>query len=310
MPAGAVDITLHFRLRLIGAVGGPRVGPTPFGPEFNRTFDRRISEADQFYANHIRHRCPTPREARGSARPTAACSGFPKQFYCYVVENGWQRAIPSSRSRPAGRKGRNGRLEARLTPDDVLSMPDKWEYPWFAAWDLAFPPGDVRPRRPAVWPSRRLLLMLREWYMHPNGQLPAYEFAFGDVNPPVHAWACWRIYKMTGERGQSRYAEFLERDVPEAADELHLVGEPQRPRPAGTCFSGGFLGLDNIGVFDRNAAAAHGRASWNSPTAPRGWLSSAVTMLSMAIELARGRTPRMRTSPASSSSTTSRSSRR
>ena len=128
-------------------------------------------------------------------------------------------------------------------------MPDKWEYPWFAAWDLAFhmiPFAKVDPH----FAKQQLLLFLREWYMHPNGQLPAYEFAFGDVNPPVHAWAVWRVYKITGERGK-RDRAFLRR----AFDKLviNFTWWVNRKDAEGKhLFGGGFLGLDNIGVFDRS----------------------------------------------------------
>ena len=110
--------------------------------------------------------------------------------------------------------------------------------------------------------------------MHPNGQIPAYEFAFGDVNPPVHAWACWRVYKMTGPRGQRDRAVPRAR-LPEAAAQLHLVGQPQGRRRASNLFAGGFLGLDNIGVFDRSQAAARPAATSSRPTAPPGWRSTA-----------------------------------
>ena len=126
------------------------------------------------------------------------------------------------------RQGRNSRME---TPhnEDIISMPDKWEYPWYAAWDLAFhclPLALVDPD----FAKEQLILMLREWYMHPNGQMPAYEWTFGDVNPPVHAWAAWRVYKIEQKHcGQGRPA-FLERVFPQTAAELHLVGQPQGRR--------------------------------------------------------------------------------
>ena len=128
-------------------------------------------------------------------------------------------------------------------------MPDKWEYPWFAAWDLAFhmiPFARIDPH----FAKEQLLLLLREWYMHPNGQIPAYEFAFGDVNPPVHAWACWRVYKMTGAKGK-RDRLFLERAFQKLL--LNFTWWVNRKDPEGrNLFAGGFLGLDNIGVFDRS----------------------------------------------------------
>ena len=137
-------------------------------------------------------------------------------------------------------------------------MPDKWEYPWFAAWDLAFhmiPFAKVDPH----FAKKQLNLFLREWYMHPNGQIPAYEFAFGDVNPPVHAWAAWRVYKMTGPRGE-RDTRFLESTFQKLM--LNFNWWVNRKDAEGNnLFSGGFLGLDNIGVFDRSKAAPDRRLS-------------------------------------------------
>ena len=107
-------------------------------------------------------------------------------------------------------------------------MPDNWEFPWYASWDLAFhmvPFAEIDPE----FAKEQLILLLREWYTHPSGQLPAYEFAFGDVNPPVHAWAAWRVYKISAPRGQ-RDRAFLERVFQKAADQFHLVGEPERHR--------------------------------------------------------------------------------
>src|SRR5262249_22185208 len=134
------------------------------------------------------------------ARQANAGLLWSKQFYYYVVHD-WLKGDPTQPKPPASRKlGRNQDWR-HMYNRDVISMPDKWEYPWYAAWDLAFhmlPSARLDPD----FAKSQLVLFLREWYMHPNGQLPAYEFAFGDVNPPVHAWACWRVYKMTGRRGK------------------------------------------------------------------------------------------------------------
>ena len=161
-------------------------------------------------------------------------------------------------------------------------MPDKWEYPWFAAWDLAFhmiPFAKVDPH----FAKEQLLLLLREWYMHPNGQIPAYEFAFGDVNPPVHAWACWRVYKMTGAKGQ-RDRLFLERVFQKLL--LNFTWWVNRKDPEGrNLFAGGFLGLDNIGVFDRSRPLpTGGHLEQADGTAWMAFYCN--TMLSMALELA------------------------
>jgi hypothetical protein len=161
-------------------------------------------------------------------------------------------------------------------------MPDKWEYPWYAAWDLAFhmiPFARVDPD----FAKEQLLLLTREWYMHPNGQIPAYEWAFSDVNPPVHAWACWRAYKMTGPRGH-RDRRFLERVFQKLL--LNFTWWVNRKDPDGKhVFAGGFLGLDNIGVFDRSRALpSGGRLEQADGTA---WMAFyCATMLSMALELA------------------------
>ncbi|MBZ0252273.1 MAG: glucosidase, partial [Candidatus Methylomirabilis sp.] len=160
--------------------------------------------------------------------------------------------------------------------------PDKWEYPWYAAWDLAFhmiPFAQMDPE----FAKSQLVLFLREWYMPPNGQLPAYEFAFGDVNPPVHAWAVWRVYKMTGKRGR-RDRLFLARCFQKLLP--NFTWWVNRKDPEGNnIFSGGFLDLDNIGVFDRSSTLPHGgRLEQADGTA---WMAFyCATMLSMAIELA------------------------
>ena len=162
-------------------------------------------------------------------------------------------------------------------------MPDKWEYPWYAAWDLAFhmiPFAKVDPE----FAKSQLVLFLREWYMHPNGQIPAYEFALSDVNPPVHAWACWRVYKMTGPKG-GRDRQFLERVFHKLL--LNFTWWVNRKDVHGKhIFSGGFLGLDNIGVFDRSQELpTGGHLEQADGTAWMAFFCG--TMLSMALELAR-----------------------
>src|SRR5688500_15314317 len=165
---------------------------------------------------------------------------------------------------------------------DVLSVPDKWEYPWYAAWDLAFHAVAFAPIDP-TYAKAQLLLLLRESYMHPNGQVPAYEFNFGDVNPPVHAWACWRVYK-TAPRGQ-RDRAFLERAFHKLL--LNFTWWVNRKDVEGkNVFQGGFLGLDNIGVFDRSAPLpTGGHIEQSDGTA---WMAMfSLNMLAMALELAR-----------------------
>jgi hypothetical protein len=201
-----------------------------------------------------------------------------KQFYYYVVDtwlDGDAKTPPPPKSRENGRNNDWRHVFIR----DVLSMPDKWEYPWFAAWDLAFHTITLAKVDPA-FAKEQLLLLLREWYMHPSGQIPAYEFQFGDVNPPVHAWACWRVYKETGRKDRL----FLERAFQKLM--LNFTWWVNRKDVAGKhLFSGGFLGLDNIGVFDRSKPLPGG----GSLTQADGtsWMAFyCLHMLSMAIELA------------------------
>ena len=275
MPAGA-ETVLRLRLRPAGEVGHG----DPFAAlDFDATFARRIAEADQFYAGHIP--ATLPAAAQAVARQAYAGLLWGKQFYYYVVAD-WLRGDPEQPKPPKGRKkGRNADWK-HVFCRDVLSMPDKWEYPWFAAWDLAFHLVAFAHVDPAL-AKHQLLLLLREWYMHPNGQLPAYEFSFNDVNPPVHAWACWRVYKMTGERGH-RDTLFLERCFQKLL--LNFTWWVNRKDPAGhNVFSGGFLGLDNIGVFDRNQPLPTG--GYLEQADGTAWMASyCATMLAMAIELA------------------------
>jgi len=250
-----------------------------FGADFNREMNRARQEADEFY----QHVIPPGANAdeRNVARQGYAGLLWSKQFYYYVVDH-WLDGDPATVPPPAGRKeGRNHEWR-HLHSRDLISMPDKWEYPWFAAWDLAFhmiPFAQVDPD----FAKQQLLLLLREWYMHPNGQIPAYEFAFGDVNPPVHAWAAWRVYKIAGTRG-TRDRGFLESVFQKLL--LNFTWWVNRKDADGkNLFSGGFLGLDNIGVFDRGQdIPGGGQLRQADGTA---WMAFyANTMLSMALELA------------------------
>ncbi|MGC4014147.1 MAG: hypothetical protein QM755_06445 [Luteolibacter sp.] len=195
----------------------------------------------------------------------------------------WLDGDPAGPPPPASRlTGRNCDW-THVYCNDVLSMPDKWEYPWFAAWDLAFhmiPMADIDPDF-AKW---QLGLLLREWYMHPNGELPAYEYDFAAVNPPVHAWAAWRIYKITGERG-NRDRFFLESVFQKLL--LNFTWWVNRKDEKGNnLFQGGFLGLDNIGVFDRSKPIPGG--GYIDQADGTAWMAFyCITMLSMALELAQ-----------------------
>ena len=237
-------------------------------------------ESDEFYAQIIPAELG-PQE-RLIARQAYAGLLWTKQFYHYVVED-WLTGDPNFPPPPESRKtGRNADWH-HLFNRDVLSVPDKWEYPWFAAWDLAFhmiPFARLDP----VFAKDQLTLLLREWYMHPNGQIPAYEFDLGDVNPPVHAWACWRVYKMTAPRGERDW-RFLSSTFQKLL--INFTWWVNRKDARGKhLFSGGFLGLDNIGVFDRSRPLPNGgQLEQADGTA---WMAFyCATMLAMALELSR-----------------------
>jgi hypothetical protein len=204
----------------------------------------REIEADEFYA------ALTPADASGDEAMVLrqALSGmlWSKQFYHYDVAR-WLDGDPGQPPPPAGREhGRNSAWR-HLNNHDVISMPDKWEYPWYAAWDLAFHTVALAHVDP-VFAKQQLILMCREWYMHANGQLPAYEWAFGDVNPPVHAWAALRVFEIDGGNDY----DFLERMMHKLL--INFTWWVNRKDADGNnVFSGGFLGLDNIGPIDRSA---------------------------------------------------------
>jgi hypothetical protein len=273
----AAGATAVVRLRLREA--GGRL-TEPFGAPFNALFAQRQREADDFYVDLV-HELATVDE-QNAARQCYAGLLWSRQFYYYAVEQ-WLEGDPAQPAPPPGRlQGRNAEW-THLYNRDVLSMPDSWEYPWYAAWDLAFhmiPFAAIDPD----FAKQQLVLLLREWYQHPNGQIPAYEFAFGDVNPPVHAWACWRVYKMTGERG-SRDRLFLARTFQKLL--LNFTWWVNRKDPEGrNLFAGGFLGLDNIGAFDRSKPLPMGGHLEQADGT--GWMAFyCATMLSIALELAR-----------------------
>jgi len=255
-------------------------GSAAFGTTFSAAFSRRQREADEFYAARIPSTLAA--EERRVARQAYAGLLWSKQFYHYAVDD-WLQGDPAQPAPPPARlAGRNAEWR-HLYNADVISMPDAWEYPWYAAWDLAFhavPLARVDPE----FAKGQLLLFLREWYMHPNGQIPAYEFALGDVNPPVHAWAVWRVYKLSAARGE-RDLLFLERAFHKLL--LNFTWWVNRKDPEGhNLFAGGFLGLDNIGVFDRSQPLpTGGHLEQADGTA---WMAFyCATMLSMALELAR-----------------------
>lgn len=272
--ATAESVTVRLRLFSMQSAAAQPITDT-----FDAVFAQRIKEADEFYAAKMP--ANLSEEARNVARQANASLLWSKQLYIYDVQT-WLKGDPAQPTPPASRlNGRNSDWQ-HLFNRDVISMPDKWEYPWYAAWDLSFhmlPFSQLDPD----FAKEQLILLLREWYMHPNGQIPAYEWAFSDVNPPVHAWACWRVYKMTGPRGQ-RDILFLERTFQKLL--LNFTWWVNRKDIAGKqVFGGGFLGLDNIGIFDRSKPLpTGGQLEQADGTAWMAFYCS--TMLAIALELA------------------------
>jgi hypothetical protein len=216
---------------------------------FEKVFDARLKEADDFYGE-LQSEIKSNDE-KNVQRQAFAGMLWSKQFFYYDVMQ-WLKGDPAQPSPPQERRrGRNAGWE-HLNNADIISMPDKWEYPWYAAWDLAFhclPLAMLDPE----FAKNQLELLTKEWYMHPNGQFPAYEWAFGDVNPPVHAWATWRVYKIDQKmNGGKADTDFLEKVFHKLL--LNFTWWVNRKDTEGhNIFQGGFLGLDNIGVFDRSA---------------------------------------------------------
>jgi hypothetical protein len=256
-------------------------GTNDFTEGFDRVFSDRIREADEFYDSRI-SKDLSP-DARQVMRQAYAGMLWSKQFYHYDLHT-WLDGDPAGPAPPEERWHGRNKEWTHLYNDDVLSMPDKWEYPWFAAWDLAFhciPLAIIDP----AYAKEQLILLLREWYMHPNGQLPAYEWAFGDVNPPVHAWAAWRVYKIERRARGVADRAFLEKVFHKLL--LNFTWWVNRKDPDGlNIFQGGFLGLDNIGVFDRSAPLPTGGHLEQSDGT--SWMGMyCLNMLAIALELAK-----------------------
>jgi len=218
----------------------------------------RAREADEFYAELTPAGCPDDEAL--VLRQALAGMLWSKQFYHYDVRR-WLDGDPAGPTPPAARGGGRNHEWTHLNNMDVISMPDTWEYPWYAAWDLAFHCVALAHVDPE-FAKEQLVLMCREWYMHPNGQLPAYEWAFGDVNPPVHAWAALRVHEIAGDGD----IDFLERVFHKLL--LNFTWWVNRKDSQGNnLFEGGFLGLDNIGPFDRSALPIAGRLEQSDGTA-------------------------------------------
>ncbi len=252
-------------------------GNTP-NPDFHQVFLDRITEADDFYSF-----APVglSDDARMVQRQAFAGLLWSKQFYHYVIEE-WLNGDPAMPPPHPNRKWGRNRSWIHVYNDDVLSMPDKWEYPWFAAWDLAFhtiPLAMVDPD----FAKQQLGLLLREWYQSPNGQLPAYEWEFSDVNPPVHPWACWRVFKIDWKLSGKPDVEFLESAFHKLL--MNFTWWVNRKDSQGNnIFEGGFLGLDNIGVFDRSAPLPTG--GYIEQADGTAWMGMyCLTMLRIAIDL-------------------------
>ena len=271
-PGGSVSV----RLRLVEDISSTDL----LGGGFEEVFAQRLAEADEFYETVV-GQCTTA-DARNVQRQAFAGVLWSKQFYHYDVGR-WIREGPNG-GPAAPRENVRNSAWTHLYNEDIISMPDKWEYPWYASWDLAFhcvPLALVD----VDFAKSQLILFLREWYMHPNGQIPAYEWAFDDVNPPVHAWAVWRVYKIEERlKGKSDVA-FLERAFHKLL--LNFNWWVNRKDEAGNnIFEGGFLGLDNIGVFDRSSPLPTGGTIEQSDGT--SWMGMfCLNMLAIALELAR-----------------------
>jgi hypothetical protein len=249
--------------------------------EFDAVCDTRVTEADAYYAD--RQQDIDDADERRLQRQAFAGMVWSKQFYYFDIPE-WLDGDEPQPPPPAGRRyGRNWEWR-HLNNADIISMPDKWEYPWYAAWDLAFhciPLALID----SEFAKNQLILLTREWYMHPNGQMPAYEWAFGDVNPPVHAWATWRVFQIDRKQTGKSDLDFLERVFHKLM--LNFTWWVNRKDAEGrNVFQGGFLGLDNIGVFDRSADLPTGghidQADGTS------WMAMySLNLMRIALELAR-----------------------
>ena len=272
--AARSEVTLRLRL-----TRGRDHSEECFGDSFDELFRRRVSEADSFYEENS---APALSEdEKRVLRQASAGLLWTKQYYGYSVAE-WMAGDGNGIGESVARTNPRNSDWPHLYNRDIISMPDKWEYPWYAAWDSAFhmiPFANLDPH----FAKDQAVLFLREWYMHPNGQIPAYEWNFSDVNPPVHAWACWRIYTMTGPPDQ-RDRLFLSRVFQKLL--LNFTWWVNRKDIRGKhVFTGGFLGLDNIGIFDRSRPLpTGGHLEQADGTAWMAYYCS--SMLSMALELA------------------------
>jgi len=267
--------TVRLRLSVAGRLS------KPFAAEFDDIFDQRLQEADAFYQRITPFELPP--DMRNVQRQAFAGMLWSKQFYGYHVDR-WLKGDPVGPPPPEERKHGRNHQWWHLTAEDVLSMPDKWEYPWFAAWDMAFHAVTFAMIDPD-FAKRQLLVLTREWYMHPNGQLPAYEWDFSDVNPPVHAWAALRIYQIEQKHYGRADRDFLERIFQKLL--INFTWWVNRKDSEDrNIFEGGFLGLDNISVFDRSAALPGG-GRLEQADGTSGMAMYCLNLLGLALELAK-----------------------
>ena len=280
--APGASTTIRLRLKKSSETSETRALPSPF-QDFDAIFAQRQHEADEFYAElQTWAKEIENAELKKVERQALAGMLWSKQFYHYDVEQ-WLEGDPAQPPPASGRKRGRNREWSFLNNADVISMPDKWEYPWFAAWDLAFhciPLAMID----AEFAKGQLDMLTREWYQHPNGQIPAYEWAFGDVNPPVLAWAAWRVYQIDRKYNGSADRMFLERVFHKLL--LNFTWWVNRKDSEGNnVFQGGFLGLDNIGVFDRSAPLpTGGHIEQSDGTSWMGMYS--LNLMKIALELA------------------------
>jgi len=265
------------RLRLTDALPG---GAAPFGAGFDALYATRIAEADAFYDSITDP--AVPEDARRVVRQALAGMLWSKQHYFFDLDR-WldeHEAHPLRVERPRGVRNRDW---FHMVNDDVISMPDKWEYPWYAAWDLAFHTVALA-RVDLDFAKQQIQLMLRDVYLHPSGQLPAYEWNFGDVNPPVHAWASLLLYNVEVLAEKHGDIEFLKDAFQKLL--INFTWWVNRKDPTGrNVFEGGFLGLDNIGVFDRSAPLPTGGSLEQADGT--AWMAFyAQNLLEIALELA------------------------
>ncbi|CAF3103839.1 unnamed protein product [Rotaria sp. Silwood2] len=271
------------RLRLHHLLDNEQISNKLNFNDIDQIFEKRIYETEQFYSLIINSKLN--QDERNIVRQGYAGLLHTKQFYHYIIED-WIEGDPDiSHSSEIRKRNVRNKDWLHLYCRDVLSMPDKWEYPWFASWDLAFhvvPFAHIDP----YFAKEQIRLLLREWYMHPNGQIPAYEFNFSDVNPPVSAWAAWRIYKMCTNKKEEHDRKFLESVFLKLL--MNFTWWVNRKDPKNlNLFAGGFLGLDNIGVFDRSAELPEGGTMHQSDGT--AWMCFySLIMFTISIELAGG----------------------